>query len=33
MGKLDKGDLVVFATFGAGFTWGSVLVRWGLDPL
>jgi 3-oxoacyl-[acyl-carrier-protein] synthase-3 len=33
MGKLEKGDLIVFATFGAGFTWGSVLLRWGLDPL
>ncbi len=33
MGKLEKGDLLVFATFGAGFTWGSVLLRWGLDPL
>ncbi|MEJ2545087.1 MAG: ketoacyl-ACP synthase III [Calditrichaceae bacterium] len=30
-GKLDKGDLVLFATFGGGFTWGSGLVRWGLD--
>ena len=30
-GRLDKGDLVLFATFGGGFTWGSGLVRWGLD--
>lgn len=30
-GKLEKGDLVVLATFGAGFTWGSTLLRWGLD--
>jgi 3-oxoacyl-[acyl-carrier-protein] synthase-3 len=27
-GKLKKGDLVVFAAFGAGFTWGGVLMRW-----
>ena len=32
-GMLEKGDLLVFATFGAGFTWGSALVRWGMDPL
>ncbi|RMH60514.1 MAG: ketoacyl-ACP synthase III [Calditrichaeota bacterium] len=30
-GKLDKGDLVVFATFGGGFTWGSALLTWGMD--
>jgi 3-oxoacyl-[acyl-carrier-protein] synthase-3 len=27
-GKLKKGDLVLFAAVGAGFTAGSVLVRW-----
>jgi 3-oxoacyl-[acyl-carrier-protein] synthase III len=27
-GKLKKGDLVVFAAFGAGFTWGGTLMRW-----
>jgi 3-oxoacyl-[acyl-carrier-protein] synthase-3 len=27
-GKLKKGDLVVLAAFGAGFTWGGALVRW-----
>ena len=31
-GRLQKGDVVVLATFGAGFTWGSCLVRWGIDP-
>ena len=31
-GKVDKNDLIVFATFGAGFTWASALVRWGIDP-
>ena len=25
---LKKGDLVVLASFGAGFTWGSVLLSW-----
>ena len=27
-GKLKKGDLAVFAAFGAGFTWGGALMRW-----
>ena len=26
-GKIKKGDLVVFTAMGAGFTWGSVLLR------
>lgn len=26
--RLKKGDYVVMSAFGAGFTWGSVLVRW-----
>ena len=29
-GKLDKGDIVVLATFGAGFTWASALIKWGI---
>lgn len=29
-GKLQKGDLVLLAAFGAGFTWGSLLLRWGI---
>jgi len=29
-GRLKTGDLVVLASFGAGFTWGSVLLRWGM---
>jgi 3-oxoacyl-[acyl-carrier-protein] synthase-3 len=27
-GRLTKGKLVVIASFGAGFTWGSALIRW-----
>ncbi len=29
-GKLAVGDLVVLASFGSGFTWGSTLMRWGM---
>lgn len=29
-GQLEKGDLVLLASVGAGFTVGSVLLRWGL---
>ena len=28
-GTLEDGDLVLTASFGAGFTWGSMLIRWG----
>jgi 3-oxoacyl-[acyl-carrier-protein] synthase-3 len=31
-GKVARDDLIVLATFGAGFTWGSALIRWGIDP-
>ncbi|UCF63709.1 MAG: ketoacyl-ACP synthase III [bacterium] len=27
-GRIQKGDYIIFAAFGAGFTWGSMLVRW-----
>ena len=27
--KLKKGDNLVFAAFGGGFTWGATLVKWG----
>jgi 3-oxoacyl-[acyl-carrier-protein] synthase-3 len=26
-GKVKKGDLVLLASFGAGFTWGAVLLK------
>jgi 3-oxoacyl-[acyl-carrier-protein] synthase-3 len=29
-GNLNKGDIVLFAAFGAGFTWGSMLLRWAI---
>ncbi|MCB0396553.1 MAG: ketoacyl-ACP synthase III [Flavobacteriales bacterium] len=29
--KLNKGDNIVLAAFGGGFTWGAVLVKWALD--
>lgn len=27
-GLIKKGDLVVLAAFGSGFTWGSTIIRW-----
>ena len=32
-GKVKKDDLIVLATFGAGFTWASALIKWGIDPV
>lgn len=29
--KLKKGDNLILATFGAGFTWGAMYVRWGYN--
>ena len=29
LGRINNGDLILLAAFGAGFTWGSMLVRWG----
>jgi 3-oxoacyl-[acyl-carrier-protein] synthase-3 len=26
--RFGKGDYLVLAAFGAGFTWGSILMRW-----
>ncbi len=30
--KLKKGDNLIFSTFGAGFTWGAIYVKWAYDP-
>ncbi|GAB5556112.1 MAG: ketoacyl-ACP synthase III [Schleiferiaceae bacterium] len=30
--QLKKGDNLVFAAFGGGFTWGAMLVKWALNP-
>ncbi len=27
-GKINKGDLLLFCSFGGGFTWGSLLMQW-----
>lgn len=29
--KLKKGDNIILATFGAGFTWGSLYLKWAYD--
>ena len=30
--ELHKGDNLILSTFGAGFTWGSILLKWAYDP-
>ena len=30
--QLKKGDIVIMAAFGAGFTWGSIYLKWAYDP-
>jgi 3-oxoacyl-[acyl-carrier-protein] synthase-3 len=30
-GKLRKGHTIVLSSFGAGYTWGAVLVKWAFD--
>lgn len=30
-GQLKKGHTLVLSAFGAGYTWGAVLVKWGLE--
>ncbi len=30
-GKVKKGHNLVLSSFGAGYTWGAVLVKWGID--
>ncbi len=29
--KMNKGDWIILSTFGAGFTWGSLLLKWAMD--
>lgn len=29
--KLKKGDNIILAAFGAGFTWGAIYIKWGYD--
>ena len=29
-GKIKKGDYIVLSSFGAGFTWGAILLRWAI---
>jgi len=31
--KLTKGDNIILAAFGAGFTWGSVYLKWAYNPV
>jgi 3-oxoacyl-[acyl-carrier-protein] synthase III len=31
-GKMKKGDNVVLASFGAGYTWGAMYIKWAIDP-
>ena len=28
IGLLKKGDNIIFAAFGGGFTWGSIYLKW-----
>jgi 3-oxoacyl-[acyl-carrier-protein] synthase-3 len=30
-GKISKGGNIVFSTFGAGFSWGATLIKWGME--
>ena len=30
--KLKKGDNLILAAFGGGFTWGSIYLKWAYDP-
>jgi len=30
--KLRKGDTLLLAAFGAGFSWGGICLKWGYDP-
>jgi 3-oxoacyl-[acyl-carrier-protein] synthase-3 len=30
--QLKKGDNIILVAFGAGFTWGSIYLKWAYDP-
>ena len=30
--QLHKGDNLILAAFGAGFTWGAIWLKWAYDP-
>ncbi|HLP71299.1 MAG TPA: beta-ketoacyl-ACP synthase III [Bacteroidales bacterium] len=30
--RLKKGDILILAAFGGGFTWGSLYLKWAYDP-
>jgi 3-oxoacyl-[acyl-carrier-protein] synthase-3 len=30
--KLKKGDILILAAFGGGFTWGAIYIKWAYDP-
>jgi 3-oxoacyl-[acyl-carrier-protein] synthase-3 len=30
--KLKKGDILILAAFGGGFTWGSIYLKWAYEP-
>ena len=29
--RLDKDDNLIITTFGAGFTWGTIYMKWNID--
>jgi 3-oxoacyl-[acyl-carrier-protein] synthase III len=31
--RLKKGDNLILAAFGGGFTWGSIWLKWAYDPV
>jgi 3-oxoacyl-[acyl-carrier-protein] synthase-3 len=31
--RLKKGDKIILAAFGGGFTWGSIYLKWAYDPM
>ncbi len=30
--KMKKGDNIILAAFGGGFTWGAIYLKWAYDP-